>query len=85
MVDAVDLPLLEDALERLVQRPGGLEIVAERLLDDDPGPAVLRLREPLLPEEADDLRVGFGRRREVEDPVVLSSALRLNLLEDGSE
>ena len=38
MVDAVDLALVEHARDVAVQRPGAGQVVAERLLDDDPAP-----------------------------------------------
>jgi hypothetical protein len=85
VVDPVDLLFVEDAPQGPVQRPGGLEVVAERLFDDDPRPAVLGPGEPLVPQEFDDLRVGVRRRRQVEDPIPLPPPLPLDLLQGRSE
>jgi hypothetical protein len=41
VVDPVDLLLLEHAGDQRVQAAGGVEVVAERLLDDDARPAAL--------------------------------------------
>jgi len=38
MIDPVDLALVEDAADRLVEHEGGVEVAAERLLDDDAAP-----------------------------------------------
>jgi hypothetical protein len=43
MVDAVDLIFVEDLLEFFVELTRGLQIVSERLFDDDPGPVAALL------------------------------------------
>ena len=47
VIDPVDLGLLEDRPDLGAQRPGGGEVVPERLLDDDAPPRV-----PVLPDQA---------------------------------
>ena len=63
VVDAVDAALLEDAVQRRVERPGRLEVGAERLLGDHPR----ALSQPDLPERRrSSAAVGPRRQREVE-------------------
>ena len=81
VVDPVDLLLGKDREQHAIQVAAGLEVVAERLLDDRPHPAVLDLLEPLGPDRLHDGLVGVGRRGEVEDAVAGAAALRLDLLE----
>ena len=61
VVDAEDLPLVEHLLHHSVERLGALEVGAERLLHDDPGP----LREAGLAQCLDDRLRGVGRDAEV--------------------
>jgi hypothetical protein len=62
MIDAVDLPLREHALQVGVQRAGGVEVVPERLLDDDACPALTLAfaLEPDLADVGDDLGYALG-------------------------
>src|SRR5207253_8136381 len=69
MVDPVDLGFLKTFSQFAIERTRALEVVAERLLDDDTAPAVLlgeepRMREPFAyqPEE-------IWRDREVEEVI----------------
>src|SRR5581483_5036504 len=39
MIDAVDLTLVEELVQLAIELPRGVEIGAERLFDDEPGPA----------------------------------------------
>ena len=55
--------------------------MAEGLFHDHPRPSLLGLREPRIPQELHDRRVGLRRRREVEDAVALRAAFRLDLVE----
>src|SRR5713226_7647113 len=51
MVDAVDLALGEDRADFLIERTSGVEVVAERFLDNDPPPlTVVLVHEPGCPE-----------------------------------
>ena len=74
VVDAVDLRLPEDLADLAVQPDRREQVVAERLLDDDPPPAALvpLVVEPDPAQLADDL--GEGRRlgREVEEMVAVT-------------
>src|SRR3954454_20049487 len=70
VVDPVELGLVDVLMEVGRERVGGLEVVAERLLDDDP--RALRqagVRQPLYDlseEEGWDLEVEDGRRLAVD-------------------
>src|SRR6266508_683082 len=69
VIDPEDLLLLEHAGELAVERPRGVEVAAERLLDDDAPPAGVLAIEPCRAEPAhDDLEL-LGRGREVEERV----------------
>ena len=61
VVDAEDARLVEDAAQQLVQRPGRIEIVSERLLDNDPGVR----RAARLAQALDHGREHARRNREV--------------------
>ena len=74
MVDAERLPFLEDAEDLAVERPGRVEIGAERLLDHHPTPAArLLVGEARGAEILDDDRERLGRRRQVEQHVALGA------------
>ena len=83
VVDAVDLPLGKDRRQLRVQPASGIEVVTEGLLHHDPGPAPFRPGEPAVSEELHDRRIGFGRGRQVEDPVAVRRPPALDLLERG--
>ena len=72
VVDAEDLSLLEELLDRLLQLACGREIAAERLLDDEACPA---LRRTPLADGSDNRLEGPGRRGEVVDTVASRPAL----------
>ena len=87
VVDAVDLPLVEDLGDHAVQVPRRLEVAAEGLLDDDARPAgrlalgVVRVagagaREAGRTELPDDHVELAGRRGEVEHAVAAAAAPR---------
>ena len=63
VVDPVELGLVDVQVEILRESAGGLQIVAEGLLDDHPG----SLRQPCLGEPLDHGREEEGRDLEVED------------------
>ena len=74
VVDAVDLRLAEDLADLAVQADRRVEVVAERLLDDDPAPAALvaLVVEPHPAQLGDDL----GERRRLGREVVEAVAAR---------
>ena len=53
VIDAVDLPLVEDLGERVVDRPRAAEVAADRLLDDEP-------RERFAARRADEVGARFS-------------------------
>src|SRR2546428_651151 len=55
---------------------GRREVVTERLLDHHTRPA--RAAQAVLPDGADDPRVGGGRRREIEEAVAVRPELRVD-------
>ena len=65
VVDPEDLRLVEDRVHRLVQLAGGLQVGAERLLDDDPGVAGGQARRA---EHAHHRGERGGRHGQVEQP-----------------
>jgi hypothetical protein len=81
VVDAVDLRLVEDAHDRVVQRARRVEVVAERLLDDDPDPAVALALEAHAAEVGHDVGIGRWRRGEVEEPVSARATGRVDLFQ----
>ncbi len=78
MVDPEDLALVEVLRELRVQRAGGVDVVPERLLDDQPHPAA---RSPASPECVDKSADRIGRNREVVDAVLLRPALLVELVQ----
>ena len=75
VVDAVDLALVEDLRDLGLQRARRVEVGTERLLDDDPRPALWVVVRPEAGsvELFDDLGEDRRRRREVEEPVAARS------------
>ena len=67
VVDAEDLVLAPVAVQLLVERERGLEIDAERLLDDEPAPAVGLVGEAGLGDRLGRVGEHTRRQREVED------------------
>ncbi len=80
VVDAEDRVLREDLLQRLRQLARGLQIGAERLLDDDAMKSVAGIEIGRLQLERDRL-VRLRRRRAVEDPVAGDVVRRVELLQ----
>ena len=77
VVDPEDRARVEDAGEDAVELLRGLEVVAERLLDDDPAPRVRApVGEAVLLELADDGAEEARRDREVERVVAVGAAGR---------
>ena len=89
VVDPVDLLLVEDLGQLAVQRARARQVGAERLLDDDAGPAALRAAAPAVAgsrqagpvELVDDLRVERRRHREVEEPIARRAAVAVDPVE----
>ena len=89
VIDAVDLVLAEVAPELPIEGPGALEVVAERLLDDDAGEASAALGQAGAPEVLDDVVVEARGRGAVEDaigrPAPALLAVAQECLERGRE
>ena len=89
VVDPIDLVLGEHLGDLAVQRSRGLEVVAERLLDDHARPAplgadgaiALARREPGVVEMAHDLRVEARRNGQVEEAVAGGAAVPVDAIE----
>ena len=83
VVDAVDQLLVEDFRDFGLQRARGIEIGAERLLDDDARPAfgVVARTQARCVELVDDLREQRRRRAQVEEAVAGRSQLLVVLFE----
>ena len=78
VVDPEDLVLSEPAVQQVVQLARRREVVAERLLHDQPHPALLRAP---LADLFDCGREGLRRHREVVESVAARPALGVDLLE----
>ena len=86
VVDAEHRPGREDPVEHLVELLRGLQVVAERLLDDHPTPrAVASVGEPVLLELPDDVTEELRRDRQVERVVAAGAALLVELLDGALE
>ena len=85
VIDAVDLPLVHDLLQRAVERDRRVEVAAERLLDHEPPPALVLAREAGLPELARDLAEERRRRRQVEEVVAAGAVPLVGPGERGAE
>src|SRR5205823_11969288 len=81
VIDPIDLLLREDAGDLAVERPRALQVAAERLLDDDAGPAALHAGEAGSAEVGDDVVIEARWRRAIEEPVARAAAPALDLLE----
>ena len=83
VVDAIDLRLAEDLADLAVQALGRVEVVPERLLDDDPAPAAVvpLVIEPDPAQLGDDVGELRRLRREVEDPVAARPVLLVDRVE----
>src|SRR6266496_2210231 len=75
MVDTIDLILLKDRGQFFVEDAGALEIMTERLFDNDPGPTVFRFCERGGAELLDDWNKELRRSCQIEDAIVLSLTL----------
>src|SRR5205085_8989888 len=72
----------EDAANLVVKGAGGVEIVAERLLEDHATPrAVVLAQKPRLAEPLDDARKVIRRGREIEKIVTVRTVLAIDLHE----
>jgi hypothetical protein len=72
VIDAEDLPLVEDGVEASVQLARRFQIVPERLFDDDAGPRsrlTVRMHGAGHAEMPDDRLVSRRRNGEIEEPV----------------
>ena len=76
MVDPIDLVLTQHPRDVTIESAGTLEVVAERLLDDNPAPGaflVLGIDQAGLAELFDDRREELGGDGEIEQPVSVRS------------
>ena len=86
VVDPEHRPAREDLAQRVVELARRLEVVAERLLDDDAPPAaVASLRQAVLLELLDDVAEELRRDREVEGVVAGGPAGLVELLDRTAE
>ena len=91
VVDAEDLVFVEDLVDFVVERAGGVEIVAEGLFDDDADPGACSRRaayrcglgHAVLAEVVDDVGEVLGRGGEVEEAVAAGAVLLVELGELG--
>ena len=82
VVDPEDLVLAEPAVQQVVQLAGRREVVAERLLDDQPHPAFLRAPLADLGHRSGEC---LGWHGEVVEPVAAGAALGVELLEHAAD
>ena len=75
VVDAVELVLAPVLVQRVVERHRGGQVVAERLLDDEPAEAAVLLVQPGLADVAGEFGVELRRDREVVEPPAAAGAL----------
>ncbi len=81
VIDAEDLRLVEDLVDRRVQLHRAREVATERLLEHD-----LRVPvEVLLGEAGNDVRIGSRRRRGVEEAPAAGPVVAVGLLEMGDD
>ena len=81
VIDPVHLGLGKNRVDRLVQRLGALEVVAEGLLDDHPLPSLAGASDARRTEALHDHREELRRRSEVEDPVAVRAPLPIHPLQ----
>ena len=84
MVDPIDLALAKRLQDLGVERLGGSEVVAERLLDHDPAPGRLLIRgvdQARLAEVGDDRREELGGDGQVVEPVPLRAVAGVDFLQ----
>ena len=87
VVDAVDLRFAEDLADLAIEPLRGIEVVPERLLDDDPPPAAVvpLVIEPDPTELGHDLRELRRLRREVVQAVAAGTLLLVDVVEARRE
>ncbi len=85
VVDAIDLRLIERLHDRVVQRVARVEVVAERLLDDDAAPGALRVGQAGSTEVGHDVLVGRRRRGQVEEAVAPTAGRGVDLVQPFGE
>ncbi len=84
VIDAVDLAFGGNFEKLLVEGFGGIEIVAERLFDDDAAPvAVFLVHEADFGEALDDVSEVVGRGGEVEEKVAVGIVFLVDLCRAG--
>ena len=83
VIDAEDLALVEDGVDLMVELAGGVEVVAEGLLDDDGDAAFFGLRHALRAEILDDAGKELGRGGEIEEAIGADSLLCGDAVEFG--
>jgi hypothetical protein len=88
VIDSVNLLLVQDTLDRRAEVAGAGQIAAERLLDDNPGPACGAAAAPCksVPVKIlDDGREEARGRRQIEEPVARAAVVRVHLAQPGGE
>ena len=92
VVDPVDLILGKDGGHFLDERPGGIDVVTKRLLDDDPVPARAviavdfpALGDPRIAEIPDDVGERVGRRGEIEEAIALRTTLCVDRIQASAQ
>ena len=64
-------------MQGTIQRPGGREVVAERLLDHEPAPAAVLLGQLRFAKLLDDSRIQFRGHGQIKKPLTPLLALVL--------
>jgi len=83
VVDAKDRILGKDAVDHFVEIAGTVQVVPERLLDDNPAPAVVvSSGQPRLVQLLADRRKTLGRNGEVERVIATDAPLGVELVQD---
>src|SRR5262249_8619647 len=90
VIDPVDLCLAEPSRQFRVERIGALDVIAERLLDDDPAPPLVLLEQTRISKTVADESEEVRRHREIEqivrrNPMSFADLLQclLHTLEQG--
>src|SRR3984885_3287560 len=83
VVDAKDRIFRKDAVDHFVEIAGTVQVVTERLLDDNPAPAVvLSSGQPGLVQLLADRRETLGRNGEVERVIAADAPVGVELVQD---
>src|SRR5260370_19268891 len=86
VIDTVNLILLQYSFDLAVQRLGGLQIVAERLLDHDASPLpILLVRQPGSSQLLDNLPKKLLRCRQIQHAITRGMELPIQRSEPSSD